>query len=122
VISEMPGMVLERYNACQVRRTVARRLQALVRLACCWRGGAFPSQLGPFLRSPSLTASSTLRKPSHPPQTVAFCGVFPDIKRAWASVDNSLFLWRFDKWCAPCLLPFRRYWLLASCCCRFQWC
>ncbi|PSC67210.1 nuclear pore complex NUP155 [Micractinium conductrix] len=47
VISEMPGMVLERYNACQ---------------------------------------------------TVAFCGVFPSIKRAWASVDNSLFLWRFDKW------------------------
>ncbi|KAL4426022.1 hypothetical protein ABPG75_010038 [Micractinium tetrahymenae] len=47
VISEMPGMVLERYNACQ---------------------------------------------------TVAFCGVFPEIKRAWASVDNSLFLWRFDKW------------------------
>ncbi|PRW05942.1 nuclear pore complex Nup155 isoform B [Chlorella sorokiniana] len=47
VLAEMPGMVLERYNACQ---------------------------------------------------TVAFCGVFPEIKRAWASVDNSLFLWRFDKW------------------------
>lgn len=31
-------------------------------------------------------------------QTVAFCGVFPEIRRAWASVDNSLFLWRFDKW------------------------
>ncbi|KAF3519764.1 hypothetical protein DY000_02059923 [Brassica cretica] len=22
---------------------------------------------------------------------------FPEIRRAWASVDNSLFLWRFDK-------------------------
>ena len=33
-------------------------------------------------------------------QTVCFCGVFPEIKRAWASVDNSLFLWRFDRWCA----------------------
>lgn len=31
-------------------------------------------------------------------QTVCFCGVFPEIKRAWASVDNSLFLWRFDRW------------------------
>lgn len=31
-------------------------------------------------------------------QTVAFCGVFPEIKRAWASVDNSLFLWRYDRW------------------------
>lgn len=49
ILNEMPGMVLERYGACQ---------------------------------------------------TVAFCGVFPDIRRAWASVDNSLFLWRFDKWCA----------------------
>lgn len=28
----------------------------------------------------------------------AFCGIFPEIRRAWASVDNSLFLWRFDKW------------------------
>jgi len=31
-------------------------------------------------------------------QVVCFCGVFPSIRRAWASVDNSLFLWRFDKW------------------------
>lgn len=45
-------------------------------------------------------ASSAPALPSpHPMQTVAFCGVFPEIKRAWASVDNSLFLWRFDKWC-----------------------
>lgn len=28
----------------------------------------------------------------------ALCGIFPEIQRAWASVDNSLFLWRFDKW------------------------
>uniref|UniRef100_M4EDD8 Nucleoporin Nup133/Nup155-like N-terminal domain-containing protein n=1 Tax=Brassica campestris TaxID=3711 RepID=M4EDD8_BRACM len=27
----------------------------------------------------------------------ALCGIFPEIRRAWASVDNSLFLWRFDK-------------------------
>ena len=32
-------------------------------------------------------------------QTVAFCGVFPEIGRAWASIDNSLFLWRYDRWC-----------------------
>jgi nuclear pore complex protein Nup155 len=47
IVNEMPGMVTDRYNACQ---------------------------------------------------TVAFCGIFPEIRRAWASVDNSLFLWRFDKW------------------------
>lgn len=34
-------------------------------------------------------------------QTVCFCGVFPQIRRAWASVDNTLFLWRLDRWCAP---------------------
>lgn len=47
VASNMPGMVLDRYNA--------------VQKGC-------------------------------------FCGVFPEIKRAWASVDNSLFLWRYDRW------------------------
>lgn len=31
-------------------------------------------------------------------QTVCFCGVFPELRRAWASVDNALFLWRFDRW------------------------
>lgn len=36
-------------------------------------------------------------------QTVAFCGVFPEIRRAWASVDNALFLWRLDRWCAGAL-------------------
>ena len=34
-------------------------------------------------------------------QTVAFCGVFPEIKRAWATVDSRLYLWRYDRWCAP---------------------
>ncbi|OIW10086.1 hypothetical protein TanjilG_21923 [Lupinus angustifolius] len=32
----------------------------------------------------------------------AFCGIFPEIRRAWASVDNSLFIWRFDKWDGQC--------------------
>ena len=31
-------------------------------------------------------------------QTVCFCGVFPEIRRTWASVDNVLFLWRLDRW------------------------
>ncbi|GLI65285.1 hypothetical protein VaNZ11_008776 [Volvox africanus] len=30
-------------------------------------------------------------------QTMCFIGLFPQIRRAWASVDNSLFLWRYDK-------------------------
>ncbi|GER37200.1 nuclear pore complex protein Nup155 [Striga asiatica] len=32
----------------------------------------------------------------------ALCGIFPEIRRAWASVDNSLFLWRFDKCDGQC--------------------
>ncbi|XVF43562.1 hypothetical protein PTKIN_Ptkin02bG0049800 [Pterospermum kingtungense] len=32
----------------------------------------------------------------------ALCGIFPEIRRAWASVDNSFFLWRFDKWDGQC--------------------
>ncbi|XP_042463574.1 nuclear pore complex protein NUP155-like [Zingiber officinale] len=32
----------------------------------------------------------------------AICGIFPEIRRAWASVDDSLFLWRFDKWDGQC--------------------
>lgn len=35
-------------------------------------------------------------------QTMCFCGVFPEIRRAWASVDNSLFLWRYDRRCVSC--------------------
>lgn len=48
----------------------------------------------------SCTPTCCPAKPAAPAQTVAFCGVFPELKRAWASVDNSLFLWRFDKWWA----------------------
>lgn len=33
----------------------------------------------------------------------ALCGIFPDIRRAWASVDNTLFIWRFDKWLVFCI-------------------
>ena len=29
-------------------------------------------------------------------QTMCFCGLFPSIHRAWATIDNSLFLWRYD--------------------------
>ncbi|XP_072972220.1 nuclear pore complex protein NUP155 [Typha angustifolia] len=32
----------------------------------------------------------------------ALCGIFSEIHRAWASVDNSLFIWRFDKWDGQC--------------------
>ena len=30
-------------------------------------------------------------------QAMCFCGLFPSIRRAWASVDNSLFIWRYDR-------------------------
>ena len=29
-------------------------------------------------------------------QLCSFCGLLPEIGRAWASVDNALFLWRYD--------------------------
>ncbi|KAL5699380.1 hypothetical protein ACHQM5_030294 [Ranunculus cassubicifolius] len=32
----------------------------------------------------------------------ALCGIFPEIRRAWATVDNSLFLWRYDRWDGQC--------------------
>ncbi|KAK8446430.1 hypothetical protein SEVIR_7G113200v4 [Setaria viridis] len=32
----------------------------------------------------------------------ALCGIFSDIHRAWATVDNSFFIWRFDKWDGQC--------------------
>lgn len=41
-------------------------------------------------------------------QTMCFCGVFPEIRRAWASVDNSLFLWRYDRRCGEHGLPLLR--------------
>ena len=28
----------------------------------------------------------------------ALCGIFSEIHRAWATVDNSFYVWRFDKW------------------------
>ncbi|KAL3691956.1 hypothetical protein R1sor_005607 [Riccia sorocarpa] len=35
-------------------------------------------------------------------QGTALCGIFPAIRRAWATVDETLFLWRFDKWDGQC--------------------
>ncbi|KAJ7534364.1 hypothetical protein O6H91_13G091000 [Diphasiastrum complanatum] len=35
-------------------------------------------------------------------QGIALCGIFPSIRRAWATVDETLFLWRFDKWDGLC--------------------
>ncbi|KAL2622102.1 hypothetical protein R1flu_002307 [Riccia fluitans] len=35
-------------------------------------------------------------------QGTALCGIFPAIRRAWATVDDTLFLWRFDKWDGQC--------------------
>uniref|UniRef100_A0A0D9VRE4 UDP-3-O-acyl-N-acetylglucosamine deacetylase n=1 Tax=Leersia perrieri TaxID=77586 RepID=A0A0D9VRE4_9ORYZ len=32
----------------------------------------------------------------------ALCGIFSEIHRAWATVDNSFFIWRFDKWDGQC--------------------
>eukprot|EP00958_Prasinococcus_capsulatus_P010911 scaffold1072_cov356-Prasinococcus_capsulatus_cf.AAC.11 len=26
-----------------------------------------------------------------------YCGAFPQIRRAWATLDQTLFLWRFDR-------------------------
>lgn len=31
-------------------------------------------------------------------EVTTLCGMFPEIHRAWASVDNSMFIWRYDKW------------------------
>ena len=42
-------------------------------------------------------------------QTVCFCGIFPELKRAWASVDNSFFMWRFDRWWALPYISRRAY-------------
>ncbi|CAL4913338.1 unnamed protein product [Urochloa decumbens] len=32
----------------------------------------------------------------------SLCGIFSDIHQAWATVDNSFFIWRFDKWDGQC--------------------
>lgn len=48
-------------------------------------------------------------------QTVCFCGVFPQIRRAWASVDNMLFLWRLDRWYTSPTSPQRQPALFYRC-------
>eukprot|EP00884_Botryococcus_braunii_P002912 jgi/Botrbrau1/12621/Bobra.0169s0148.1 len=30
-------------------------------------------------------------------RAACFCGLFPELKRAWASIDTSLYIWRFDR-------------------------
>ncbi|KAJ4820016.1 Nuclear pore complex protein Nup155 [Rhynchospora pubera] len=35
-------------------------------------------------------------------EVTTLCGIFPEIHRTWASVDNSLFVWRYDKWDGQC--------------------
>ncbi|CAL8471349.1 g10891 [Coccomyxa elongata] len=57
----------------------------------------WPSLLRP--RSPIMGNMPAMVLDRHSAcQTVCFCGVFPEINRAWASVDNSFFIWRFDRW------------------------
>lgn len=72
-------------------------------------------QWPPLLRP--LTQLSELPQPVleryNAVRTVAFCGVFPEIRRAWASVDNELFLWRLDRWWGPSRWPLQEY-----CCLR----
>ena len=64
----------------------------------------------PLLReraASELPARVLERLASAPPEEVVqcACGVFPDIRRAWVTVDNTLYLWRFDargaERCAP---------------------
>jgi nuclear pore complex protein Nup155 len=33
-----------------------------------------------------------------PSEGIALCGIFSELQRAWATVDNSFHVWRFDKW------------------------
>jgi nuclear pore complex protein Nup155 len=71
-----------------------------------WLRSADPSCLLPLAQWPGLlrTLSPTLfdlpsmvQDKYRACQAMCFCGLFPGIKRAWASVDNSLFMWRYDK-------------------------
>ncbi|KXZ50010.1 hypothetical protein GPECTOR_18g164 [Gonium pectorale] len=56
----------------------------------------WPSLLRPL--SPAvLELPSMVQDKYRACQAMCFCGLFPQIRRAWASVDNSLFLWRYDK-------------------------
>ena len=122
-------MVLERYNACQVRRprcgSAAAVQGGMASAAVACRAAhvkSCPACHGGLLPPPAAAAAAACTPMRHPPhrlpQTVAFCGVFPEIRRAWASVDSSLFLWRFDKWCAGRLAGWLAGWLLAvwRCC------
>lgn len=59
----------------------------------------WPAALRPLTQLAELPAQVLERY--NAVQTVCFCGVFPQIRRAWASVDNTLFLWRLDRWCPP---------------------
>ena len=57
----------------------------------------FPPQWPPLLsvvqhrQLPSVVEERMLTR-----QVFSLCGLFPEIHRAWATVDNALFLWRYD--------------------------
>ena len=62
----------------------------------------FPPQWPPLLsvvqhrQLPSVVEERVLTR-----QVFSLCGLFPEIHRAWATVDNALFLWRYDAQCVP---------------------
>ena len=62
----------------------------------------FPLQWPPLLsvvqhrQLPSVVEERVLTR-----QVFSLCGLFPEIHRAWATVDNALFLWRYDAQCVP---------------------
>jgi hypothetical protein len=35
----------------------------------------------------------------------SFCGLLPEIGRVWCSIDNVLYIWRYDRECAPRCAP-----------------
>jgi hypothetical protein len=51
---------------------------------------------------------SVVEERVHSRQVFSLCGLFPEIHRAWATVDNALFLWRYDVEYAPPTLYARR--------------
>jgi hypothetical protein len=71
------------------------------RVPDCRRNSAFdslfPPQWPPLLsvvqhrQLPSVVEERVLTR-----QVFSLCGLFPEIHRAWATVDNALFLWRYD--------------------------
>lgn len=69
-------------------------------LSWCWCWGRFV-QWPPFvdvMNSRELPPVLIERYNAAGGQGTALCGIFPEIRRAWATVDDTLFLWRFDKW------------------------